>query len=66
MKVYLDVVAGPYQGEHFKAYVTSGVKTTIGRAPDNDIAFPATPTVSNHHAYLTNQNGVLVLIDNGS
>ena len=55
MQVHLQVVGGPYQGETFSVFVTSGVKASIGRAPSNDVAFPATPTVSNKHAFITNQ-----------
>jgi hypothetical protein len=66
MNVHLQVVGGPYQGETFSVYVTQGTKASIGRAPASDVAFPATPTVSNNHAYITNQNGVLVLIDDNS
>ncbi len=38
----------------------------IGRTPDCDLPLPFEPTVSSHHAFLSNRNGNLYLVDNHS
>ncbi|GIW72258.1 MAG: hypothetical protein KatS3mg102_1800 [Planctomycetota bacterium] len=66
MRVHLQVVAGPYAGERFVVELGSGGRLLIGREPGCEVAFPASPTVSNRHAWLVEQHGVPVLIDNSS
>jgi pSer/pThr/pTyr-binding forkhead associated (FHA) protein len=56
VKVKVDGVERP---------LSNGV-TTIGRSPDNDIAFPSDANVSRYHAEIESRGGEFCLIDLGS
>lgn len=59
----LICVRGPYAGQSFPL---SHAPTTIGRAPDRDVALSADTTVSRTHARLTYADGRHLIADDGS
>jgi pSer/pThr/pTyr-binding forkhead associated (FHA) protein len=59
----LVAVEGPYAGQGFSLRIG---ETSIGREPGRDIALVGDPTTSRRHAVLIQQNGGLLLRDEGS